>query len=137
HHLKRSISATRVSAFRSICATALLVATLTLPALAAPPAEGTQAPAFTLASLTAPHWALAGTRGHVVVVNFFATWCPPCRAETPDLVAAEKRYAGKGVIFVGVDASENASLVSVFVKSKGIRYPIVLDSNDVVSKTYD
>jgi thiol-disulfide isomerase/thioredoxin/tetratricopeptide (TPR) repeat protein len=131
------ISPTRVNGFRSICATALLVATLTVPALAAPPAEGTQAPAFTLASLSAPHWTLAGTRGHIVVVNFFATWCPPCRAETPDLVAVEKRYASKGVIFVGVDASENASLVSVFVKSKGIRYPIVLDSNDVVSKTYD
>src|ERR1700737_2958262 len=135
NHLKNSISAARAYAFGSLCAIALLAAVLTAPALAAPPAEGTQAPAFTLASLTAPHWTLGGTRGHVVVVNFFATWCPPCRAETPDLVAAEKRYAGKGVIFVGVDASENASLVSVFVKSKGIRYPIVLDSSDVVSKT--
>ena len=137
NNLKHLISTTRASSFRSIYATALLVAVLTAPALAAPPAEGTQAPAFTLASLTAPRWTLAGTRGHVVVVNFFATWCPPCRAETPDLVAAQKRYASKGVIFVGVDASENASLVSVFVKSKGIRYPIVFDSHDVVSKTYD
>jgi len=137
NNLKHLISTTRASSFRSIYATALLVAVLTAPALAAPPAEGTQAPAFTLASLTAPRWTLAGTRGHVVVVNFFATWCPPCRAETPDLVAAQKRYASKGVIFVGVDASENASLVSVFVKSKGIRYPIVFDSHDVVSKAYD
>jgi len=137
NNFKHVISATRGSSFRSIYATALLAAVLAAPALAVPPAEGTQAPAFTLASLTAPQWTLAGTRGHVVVVNFFATWCPPCRAETPDLVAAQKRYASKGVIFVGVDASENASLVSVFVKSKGIRYPIVFDSRDVVSKTYD
>jgi len=135
--LKGLISTIYASGFRCIYATALLVATLTVPALATPPAEGTQAPAFTLASLTAPHWPLAATRGHVVVVNFFATWCPPCRAETPDLVAVEKRYASKGVIFVGVDASENAPLVSVFVKSKGIRFPIVLDSNNVVSKRYD
>ena len=110
---------------------------LTMPAFAAPPQEGTRAPTFTLASLTASQWALTGTRGHVVVVNFFATWCPPCRAETPDLVAVEKRYARKGVILVGVDASENASLVSVFVKSKGIRFPIVLDSKGAVSKMYD
>ena len=137
NHRKRLSPTAHARRFRSICATILLASMLAAPALAAPPAEGTQAPAFTLASLSAPHWTLAGTRGHVVVVNFFATWCPPCRAETPDLVAAAKRYADKGVIFVGVDASENASLVSVFVKSKGIRYPIVLDSNDVVSKTYD
>jgi len=136
-HLEVLFSRLPSTGLRAIVATVLIAAVLTMPAFAAPPAEGTQAPTFTLASLTASHWTLAGTRGHVVVVNFFATWCPPCRAETPDLVAAAKHYSSKGVIFVGVDASEDASLVSVFVKSKGIRYPIVLDSNDVVSKTYD
>jgi cytochrome c biogenesis protein CcmG/thiol:disulfide interchange protein DsbE len=137
NHIRTSIPRVRATGVRAIFATALIAVALTVPALAAPPAEGTQAPTFTLASLRASRWTLAGTRGHVVVVNFFATWCPPCRAETPDLVATEKRYANKGVIFVGVDASENAPLVSVFVKSKGIRFPIVLDSNDIVSKTYD
>ncbi len=107
------------------------------PSAAVPPPEGVAAPAFTLASLSAPRWTLAGTRGHVVVVNFFATWCPPCRAETPDLVAIEKRYAAKGVIFVGVDDREDAALVSVFVKTKGIRYPVVLDSDGAVSRAYD
>jgi len=114
-----------------------LLAALAQRATAAPPTEGVQAPTFTLASLNAPHWSLSGTRGHVVVVNFFATWCPPCRAETPDLVAIEKRYASKGVIFVGVDDREDAALVSTFVKSKGIRYPIVLDTDGAVSREYD
>lgn len=137
NHLIALISSAPYNAFRAICASIFTVVLLTAPALAAPPAEGTKAPLFSLASLTSPHWTLEGARGHVVVVNFFATWCPPCRAETPDLVAAQKRYAAKGVIFVGIDSTENAALVSVFVKSKGIRFPIVFDSKDVVSKEYD
>lgn len=108
-----------------------------LQASAAAPAAGSQAPAFSLRSLGGSHWALSDLRGHVVVLNFFATWCPPCRAETPDLVAIERRYASKGVIFVGVDDREDTALVSVFVKNKGIRYPIVLDSNGAVAQTYD
>jgi thiol-disulfide isomerase/thioredoxin/tetratricopeptide (TPR) repeat protein len=119
--------------------TLLLTLALALagPAIAAAPAEDTQAPSFTLPGLKSGHWSLSSTRGHVVVVNFFATWCPPCRAETPDLIAAEKRYASKGVIFVGIDDREDPSLVAVFVKTKGIRYPIVLDSDGSVSKAYD
>ncbi len=113
------------------------VALVAAPALGFAPSQDTQAPAFTLPALSAGHWSLSAMRGHVVVVNFFATWCPPCRAETPDLVAAEKRYASKGVIFVGVDDREDAALVSVFVKTKGIRYPIVLDSDGAVSRQYD
>jgi thiol-disulfide isomerase/thioredoxin/tetratricopeptide (TPR) repeat protein len=122
---------------RALAMAATALALCTIPALAAAPATGTKAPTFALTALTTPHWALASARGHVVVVNFFATWCPPCRAETADLNAVEKRYASKGVIFVGVDASENASLVSVFAKSKGVRYPIVFDHDNVVSRTYD
>src|SRR6202022_4180107 len=122
NHLKNSISAARAYAFGSLCAIALLAAVLTAPALAAPPAEGTQAPAFTLASLTAPHWTLGGTRGHVVVVNFFATWCPPCRAETPDLIKASDTFEKRGVIFVGVDVKEPVQLVQQFAAAKGIGY---------------
>jgi cytochrome c biogenesis protein CcmG, thiol:disulfide interchange protein DsbE len=104
---------------------------------AAAPPVGAPAPAFSLLSTAGTHWSLANMRGHVVVVNFFATWCPPCRAETPDLVAVERRYVGKGVIFVGIDDREDASLVSVFAKSKGIHYPLVLDSLGSVSRLYD
>lgn len=127
----------RQTGLRLAGATLALAGALAMPAVAAAPPEGAPAPTFTLASLDAPRWALANTRGHVVVVNFFATWCPPCRAETPDLVSIEKRYAGKGVIFVGVDDREESSLVSVFAKSKGIRYPIVLDNDGAVSIAYD
>jgi peroxiredoxin len=107
------------------------------PVFAAAPPVGAAAPTFSLPSIAGTHWSLASVRGHVVVVNFFATWCPPCRAETPDLVAVEHRYQEKGVIFVGVDDREDGTLVSVFAKSKGIHYPLVLDSIGSVSRLYD
>lgn len=130
----------RFSAVRWLTATGLVLVALMacrLQASALAPAAGSLAPTFALRSLAGPHWSLSDVRGHVVVVNFFATWCPPCRAETPDLVAIERRYASKGVIFVGVDDREDAALVSVFAKNKGIRFPIVLDSNGAVAHTYD
>ena len=126
-----------------LAATAAVVLALTASGAArvsaanAPPQEGSVAPAFRLQSLQAKPWSLEQMRGHIVVVNFFATWCPPCRAETPDLIAAEKKYAARGVIFVGVDDEESPALVSVFTKTKGIRYPVVLDRDGAVERSYD
>jgi cytochrome c biogenesis protein CcmG/thiol:disulfide interchange protein DsbE len=119
---------------------AAAAATLTVissPASASAPPAGAPAPVFDLRQLSGTAWSLQSMRGHVVVVNFFATWCPPCRAETPDLIAVEQKYASRGVVFVGVDDREDASLVAVFAKSKGIRYPIVLDSGGSIEKLYD
>lgn len=115
----------------------VLAGTALGPAAAAAPPEGSQAPAFSLPALDATRFSLTHARGHVVVVNFFATWCPPCRAETPDLNAAEKKYGAKGVIFVGVDDEENPALVSIFTRSKGVRYPIALDKDGAVARSYD
>src|SRR5476649_323762 len=106
-------------ALASACAAA---AALSSTALAAAPAPGVSAPTFSLPLVGGGSVDLAGLRGHVVVVNFFATWCPPCRAETPDLNAAERRYASSGVIFVGVDDRESAQLVSVWAKQKGVKF---------------
>ncbi len=102
-----------------------------------PPSVGALARNFTLPSLHGAPISLSNLRGHVVVVNFFATWCPPCRAETPDLIAAEKHYTSKGIVFLGVDDRESALLVAAFVKSKGIRFPILLDADGRVSRLYD
>ena len=115
----------------------VVVAVATFPTLGAAPAQDTPAPQIALANMAGGQWSLSQMRGKVVVVNFFATWCPPCRAETPALIAADKRYSPKGVVFIGVDDREDAALVEAFVKSKGIRYPIVLDHDGAASKTYD
>jgi peroxiredoxin/tetratricopeptide (TPR) repeat protein len=124
---------------RTIFCSSLLAVGLaaSAPAMASAPAVGTKAPGFELASPAGETLSLTGLRGHVVVVNFFATWCPPCRAETPDLIAVEARYRARGVIFLGVDDREDATLVTVFAQHKGIRYPIVLDKTGSVEEHYD
>lgn len=123
---------------RIFCASFLVLAlSLGPPAMASAPAVGTRAPGFDLRSPSGDQLSLAGVRGHVVVVNFFATWCPPCRAETPDLIAVEARYRSRGVIFIGVDDREDASLVTVFAQHKGIPYPLVLDKSGSVEENYD
>lgn len=98
---------------------------------------GAAAPDFTLRTTDGHQLQLSSLRGHVVVVNFFATWCPPCRAETPDLVAAAKKYSRDGVIFLGVDDREKLSLVQVWAKGKNVRYPIVMDDDGAVEEHYD
>ena len=72
---------------------------------------------------------LSEWRGRVLVVNFWATWCAPCREEIPLLMAARSRYSGKGVEIVGI-AVDNAAKVVEFTKSLGVTYPILLSEAD-------
>ncbi|MBD5634403.1 MAG: TlpA family protein disulfide reductase, partial [Candidatus Eremiobacteraeota bacterium] len=68
----------------------------------------------------------ADFRGKILVLNFWATWCPPCRRETPDLIAAFRKLGGGDVAFLGVDTTEVPSVVKTFVSAKGLPYPIAL-----------
>jgi thiol-disulfide isomerase/thioredoxin len=79
--------------------------------------------------------ALDGTRttlalapGRVTFVNVFATWCPPCKAETPDLVTFAAREKSKGVDVVGIDQEETPAQVQAFRERFGIDYPMVIDT---------
>jgi thiol-disulfide isomerase/thioredoxin/tetratricopeptide (TPR) repeat protein len=64
--------------------------------------------------------------GKVLVVNFWATWCPPCRAETPDMVRAYARLHANDVAFLGIDTTEVPSVVKTFLSAKGVPYPVAL-----------
>ncbi len=97
-------------------------------------------------SETAPDWSLkdldgkaiklSDFKGQIVIVNFWATWCPPCRAEIPDFIAIEKEYRDKGVVIVGFSVdSVQPSEVAAFVKKAGINYPIVM-STDEIAQSY-
>lgn len=97
-----------------------------------PTAERKAAKNFTLPVLGGGEWNFSDHRGKVVVVNYWATWCGPCRIETPGLVSFAGEHAGKGVEVVGVTVDENLSLVPPFVESYKIGYPILaagLDPN--------
>ena len=87
---------------------------------------------FTLSALDGSRWSLAEHRGKVVLVNFWATWCPPCRIETPDLVDTHNALKDRGFTVVGVSLDEDPQeAVPQFVKWYGVPYPILLPAPGV------
>ncbi|MBV8579468.1 MAG: redoxin domain-containing protein [Candidatus Eremiobacteraeota bacterium] len=101
------------------------------------PQVGAPAPDFHLTTLDGKPVSLASLRGKTVVINDWATWCPPCREETPDLIAAAKKLAPAGdVVFLGVDSTEAAPIVRAFVAAKGLPYAQSIDDQSF-AKAYD
>ena len=72
---------------------------------------------------------LSALRGHVVVVNVWASWCPPCRAEADELDQVAKASAAKGVHFVGIDTQDDKAAATAFVDGHGIDYPSIFDDD--------
>jgi len=70
-------------------------------------------------------WSLAGQRGSIVLVNFWASWCPPCRAETPGLVRISKEYRGRGIEIVGASMDDTAEPVRNFVARYQVPYTVI------------
>jgi cytochrome c biogenesis protein CcmG, thiol:disulfide interchange protein DsbE len=85
---------------------------------------------FSLREINGGEWNFAARRGKVVLVNYWATWCPPCRVETPGLVKVANEYESRGVEVVGVTMDENLSDVPPFVEKYKIPYQILLPGDD-------
>jgi peroxiredoxin len=85
---------------------------------------------FTLAEIGGGEWSFAEQRGKVVIVNYWATWCPPCRVETPGLVNLANEYKSRGVEMVGVSVDEDLAAVPPFIEKYHIKYPILIEGND-------
>lgn len=100
-----------------------------------PPTVGAEAADFTLPALAGGQKTLSGWQGQAVVINFWATWCPPCREEMPLLEAAAERY-GDRLVIVGVNYAEDAALVQEYIASQNITFPILLDQDGLVSDRY-
>ncbi len=100
------------------------------------PKVGAAAADFTLNSLDGKPVTLSSFKGKVVMLNFFATWCPPCRAEMPDLVATYRDLKDKGFEIVAVDLQEDKATVSGYTKSLGVDFTVLLDSNATVFGQY-
>jgi peroxiredoxin len=99
--------------------------TLSPPAVATGDSiTGRAAPDFSLKTLRGDQCALSDLRGKVVLVNFWAMWCPPCRAELPDLIQMQERYRQQGLVIVGVSFDEKDAPVQKFSEDKKINYPV-------------
>jgi peroxiredoxin len=101
----------------------------------AAPVVGYPAPDFALKTLDGQEFRLSAQRGTPVVLNFWATWCPPCRAELPELRAASERNAGQ-VTVVGVNQGETAAAVAKVASDLGLIFTIPLDQAGAVSRAY-
>jgi cytochrome c biogenesis protein CcmG, thiol:disulfide interchange protein DsbE len=99
-----------------------------------PPKVGGPAPGFALRRLNGTGTLrLASLRGKAVVINFWASWCGPCKSEAPVLEKLWQEYRGKGVVFVGVDSNDASGDALRFMNAHGITYPVVSDKNGLVA----
>ena len=99
------------------------------------PIPGYLAPQFVLNSTVGEEISLEDYLGLPVVLNFWATWCPPCRAEVPHFQDASVKYNGRATI-VGIDQGEPQSVVTDFANSFALSYPLLLDQDNSVNRQY-
>ena len=116
---------------------AAMVAALSvaLPALAGP--SGAPAPSFTLAARGGQDVSLAQYKGQVVMLNFWASWCGPCRQEMPLLESIYRKYNKMGFTMIGVNVEPDSNAANDWLKATPVSFPILYDRDSKVSKLYD
>jgi peroxiredoxin len=99
--------------------------------------EGAPAPDFTLKLLGGETVTLSQFRGQPVLINFWASWCPPCRLEMPDLVRAYEAHKAEGFVILGVNLTFQDSLpdIQAFVDEFGMTFPVLLDEDGKVTES--
>ena len=95
-------------------------------------ASDKEAPDFTLTDLSGKSISLSDLKGKVIFVNFWATWCGPCRHEIPDFIEFYNENKDNGVVILGVSVDKSANKVRNFVEENKINYPIVMATNEMV-----
>ena len=97
--------------------------------------QETKAPDFELRDVNGRTVRLSDYKGKVVLINFWATWCPPCRAEMPDLVRRQREYRNKGLQIIGITyPPENKDRVRRFARSLKVNYPIILGTRQLKAR---
>lgn len=124
------------SRFFPLAALLFVLGTGTILAAALDP--GAMAPDWKLQNLDGKTVQLSDFKGKVVVLDFWATWCPPCRGEIPGFIALQKQYEHQGLVVVGVSLDQGGpGVVSSFAKTEGMNYPIVMGDDDVAAEYGD
>lgn len=102
------------------------------------PRPGFLAPDFELKTDQGKAVRLSDLTGKVVLVNVWASWCPPCRAEMPDLERIHKQYSPAGLVILGVNAAyqDNLTAMQDFLSQNGVTFPILLDMDGGVARKY-
>ncbi len=98
--------------------------------------NGKPAPDFTINTFDGGTFTLSQFIGRPVVVNIWASWCPPCREEAPTLEKIYSEYRDRGVVFVGVDVQDAENDARAFIKEFGITYPNGPDADNTISVRY-
>lgn len=97
---------------------------------------GNRAPDFALEALDGTKVSLQDHRGKVVLINFWATWCPPCRDEIPDIKAAFEAHQDDGFMVLGVNVAEARETVAPFVETYEMSYPVLMDESGRLTQMY-
>lgn len=123
--------------------TAFILLFLATTARAIPPAPweadeliGKPAPDFTLRDLEGEKFTLRSLRGKVVLVNFWATWCPPCRIEMPSMNSLYEKLKDKGLMILGVSSDQSEDRIRKFLEKTEIKFPILLDPDNAIAPMY-
>jgi peroxiredoxin len=122
---------------RLLGALAAALAVLSSPLASGAVATQASAPDFTLRSMSGPNLRLAEQRGRVVMVNFWATWCGPCRQEMPQLDRLYQKYKSSGFVLLGVNVDDDVRKATDVAAKLGVTFPVLLDTDKAVSKLYD
>ena len=99
--------------------------------------KGQRAPDFTLTSMSGRKVSLSGLRGKVVIVDFWAQWCEPCKKELPQLDKLNKDYAARGVVILAVNIDKERENAERLVKQLGLTLEVLLDPTGAVAASYD
>ncbi len=119
-----------------IAALIIVSALVTLPARTWAAVVSAPGPAFTLISRGGKPVSLAEYKGDVVMINFWASWCGPCRQEMPLLNTIYEQYKGLGFVLLGVNVEPSPKAANAWLKATPVDYPILYDTHSTVSKLY-
>ena len=115
----------------------LIFSVLAATSLASSGLAGRPAPDFALKSSSGENLRLSEYRGDVVMINFWATWCGPCRQEMPLLDELYSRYERVGFNLLGVNIDDDSNRAMAMINELGVSFPVLFDSRKEVSKMYD